>query len=196
MDVFSTERAKELFKVIHKATLPRDRAYAEIGLLKEIREFYGQQITELEKQVEFLRRDILLLAEGGGVIMKEGNNPNVEPIVICITNSGMFLVGRKSPGSKKLLNPRVFAYLDNGNRIQMSPLPSTPPFITLIGNEIVYPVPEDDQEGSRDIINLYNRVTDPVQIAKAKEENRLREQAMAQAREEGVATGRIVPINN
>ena len=79
-----------------------------------------------------------------------------EGTLTMVIASGMVLIGRMI-GGNKLLKPRTFEVIENGKRIQMSPLPGTPPF-ARIGMEVVsYAVPEREKT----IIELYARVTGP-----------------------------------
>ena len=84
-------------------------------------------------------------------------------ITMCAI-SGLFIIGRLS--GSKLSEPRIFSILENGQRIQMSPLPGTPSYVILKGDSFNYPIPLDEKI----ITDLYIRVTDPEQIKKAAQE--------------------------
>ena len=76
--------------------------------------------------------------------------------ISMIITQGLFLIGNLV-GGNKLLEPRVFTFIEEGAKIQLSPLPSLPPFVTF-GNEVIkYSVPEKD----RNLLSLYDRVTHP-----------------------------------
>lgn len=75
-------------------------------------------------------------------------------LTMAITSIG-FIMGRLI-GGNKLTKPRIFSIIENGQRIQMSPLPGTPSFMRL-GMESNYPIPETDE--NKGLVELYNRVT-------------------------------------
>ena len=76
--------------------------------------------------------------------------------ITMVISQGLFLIGNLV-GGNKLLEPRVFVLIEDGAKMQLSPLPSTPPFVTF-GNEVIrYPVPERD----KNLLSLYDRVTHP-----------------------------------
>ena len=78
-------------------------------------------------------------------------------ITMCLTN-GLFVLG-KLIGGNKLCDPRIFGIIENGQKIQMAPLPGTPPFLNL-GNEVSrYTMPE--VADNKNILDLYYRVTHP-----------------------------------
>jgi hypothetical protein len=78
-----------------------------------------------------------------------------EPRVTMCVVAGMFLVG-KLVGGNKLMNPRVFTLIEEGKRMQLSPLPALPPFIIVARMGMSYPIPEADN-----IYKLYVKVTTP-----------------------------------
>jgi hypothetical protein len=79
----------------------------------------------------------------------------VESLTMLICSGGAFIVGRLI-GGNKLTKPRLISIIDDGKRIQMSPLPGTPPFMR-VGMESNYPIPET--EGNKALYDLYERVT-------------------------------------
>jgi hypothetical protein len=83
--------------------------------------------------------------------------PKPTTITMCVT-SGLFVMGELVSGNKLLL-PRVFTVIDNGTRIQLSPLPGIPPFIILKSDGFTYPVPESEAN----LLELYHRTTHPVE---------------------------------
>lgn len=82
-----------------------------------------------------------------------------EGVITMVCVVGLFILG-KLIGGNKLTEPRIFSIIENGQRIQMSPLPGTPPFIVLTGVDgFRYTMPEtSDNKG---ILELYDRVTHP-----------------------------------
>jgi hypothetical protein len=90
--------------------------------------------------------------------MHTDHSKKEEGFIAMVISQGLFLVGRLV-GGNKLIEPRVFSIIENGAKIQMSPLPGTPPFV-IIGNDgIRYPVP--DNAGNKNLLDLYGRVTHP-----------------------------------
>jgi hypothetical protein len=83
----------------------------------------------------------------------DSTNPSI--ITMCCTG-GLFILGNLVSGNK-LTNPRVFNVIDNGTRIQLSPLPGAPPFITIGPDGFRYPIPSTDTN----LLGLYYRVTHP-----------------------------------
>jgi len=79
-----------------------------------------------------------------------------EGVISMVITNGMFIMG-KLIGGNKLCLPRVFTFLEEGKRIQLSPLPAIPPFITIGNDAARYAVPETD----RNLHELYQRVTNP-----------------------------------
>jgi hypothetical protein len=79
-----------------------------------------------------------------------------EGVITMTVTGGLFIIG-KLIGGNKLTDPRVFDVIEDGAKIQMRPLPGTPPFVTLGTDGFRYPVPEDDKP----ILDLYDRVTHP-----------------------------------
>jgi hypothetical protein len=80
-----------------------------------------------------------------------------EGVLTMVVTAGLFIVGRLV-GGNKLTKPRVFSVVENGQRIQMAPLPGTPAFMR-IGMDCNYPVPKTDLNKS--MFDLYERVTNP-----------------------------------
>ena len=76
--------------------------------------------------------------------------------IYMIFRTGLFLVG-KLVGGNKLVGPRVFSVIDNGARIQMTPLPGVPMFVLLGNDGFRYPVPKADKV----MYDLYYKVTHP-----------------------------------
>lgn len=79
-----------------------------------------------------------------------------EPKVTMCVVGGLFLMG-KLIGGNKLMDPRVFTLIENGKRMQLSPLPSQPPFVIIARMSLFYPIPETD----KNMLELYERVTNP-----------------------------------
>ena len=79
-----------------------------------------------------------------------------EGVISMVVTNGLFIVG-KMIGGNKLCDPRVFLVIENGKKIQLSPLPSAPPFITIGSGYFHYAIPEHD----RNLLDLYDRVTHP-----------------------------------
>lgn len=80
-----------------------------------------------------------------------------EGVVTMIISNGLFLIGKLAGGNKLLCDPRVFMVIEGGKRIQMSPLPGAPPFITLGNDRMGYIIPETE----KNLLDLYYRVTHP-----------------------------------
>jgi len=90
-----------------------------------------------------------------------------EGVLTMLFSTGLFIIGRLI-GGNKLLKPRVFSMyeaqeqnpislkMEKVNRISMSPLPGTPPFMRVGAEAGSYPMPEKAKE----IRELYERVTD------------------------------------
>jgi hypothetical protein len=78
-----------------------------------------------------------------------------EPRVTMCVVAGLFLVG-KLVGGNKLIDPRVFTLIEDGKRMQLSPLPALPPFVIVTRMGMCYPIPEADN-----IYKLYEKVTTP-----------------------------------
>lgn len=82
-----------------------------------------------------------------------------EGVITMVFVAGLFIVG-KLVGGNKLTDPRIFGIIDNGQRIQMSPLPGTPPFIIFTEVDgFRYPMP--DVPENKGILELYDKVTHP-----------------------------------
>jgi hypothetical protein len=79
-----------------------------------------------------------------------------EGVLTMVISGGLFLIGRLV-GGNKLVKPRVFQVIENGKRIQMSPLPGTPPFMRIGLETGSYAIPEREKE----IHDLYERVANP-----------------------------------
>jgi hypothetical protein len=79
-----------------------------------------------------------------------------EGVVTMVISGGLFLIGRLI-GGNKLTKPRVFQVIENGKRIQMSPLPGTPPFMRIGLESGSYTMPEREKA----IHDLYKQVTSP-----------------------------------
>ena len=79
-----------------------------------------------------------------------------EPKVTMCVVGGLFLMG-KLIGGNKLMDPRIFTLIENGKRMQLSPLPSQPPFVIIARMSLFYPIPETD----KNMLELYERVTNP-----------------------------------
>jgi len=79
-----------------------------------------------------------------------------EGTLTMVIASGMVLIGRMI-GGNKLIKPRVFEVIEDGKRIQLRPLPGTPPWMRIGMEAGSYPVPEREKT----IIELYERVTSP-----------------------------------
>ena len=82
-----------------------------------------------------------------------------EGVISMVVSNGLFIVG-KLVGGSKLIEPRVFLVIEGGKKIQLSPLPSNPPFITLGPDGFRYAIPETD----RNVLDLYDRVTHPAPV--------------------------------
>jgi hypothetical protein len=85
-------------------------------------------------------------------------DPKQEPYLTMVISAGLFLVGTII-GGNKLVKPRIFTLIENGNRIQMSPLPGTPAFARIDPGGIYYNIPPT--ELNKSIYDLYRRVTAP-----------------------------------
>jgi hypothetical protein len=79
--------------------------------------------------------------------------------------SGLFIIGVVE-GGNKLVNPRIFNVVPAGfdeeglpvpAKIQMSPLPALPPFISFNKADFSYQVPEEHKP----FYSLYETVTNP-----------------------------------
>jgi hypothetical protein len=81
--------------------------------------------------------------------------------MVCL--AGLFVVG-KLYGKTMLKDPRVFAIIENGARIQLSPLPGTPGMITIGDFALMYEIPKED----KNLQELYYRVTHPEEFAEKK----------------------------
>lgn len=88
----------------------------------------------------------------------EGVKDEVSMVVV----SGLFLVG-KLIGGNKLTEPRVFQIIEQGKKIQMSPLPGNPPFVLVNNEGLRYTIP--DTNINKNITELYYRVTHPEEEA-------------------------------
>jgi hypothetical protein len=90
--------------------------------------------------------------------MHTDHSKKEEGIIGMVISNGLFLIGRLV-GGNKLIDPRVFNIIDDGKRIQMSPLPGTPPFLTLGNDKMGYAIPETTE--NQNILDLYHKVTRP-----------------------------------
>jgi len=79
-----------------------------------------------------------------------------EGVVTMVCVGGLFIMG-KLYGKTMLKDPRVFAVIEDGRKIQLSPLPGTPGMITLSEFAFMYEIPEED----KNLQELYYRVTHP-----------------------------------
>ncbi len=80
--------------------------------------------------------------------------------------NGIFMVGELK--GNQLLLPRVFSIIEDGKKIQLQALPFVPLSITLTGGYTHYPIQPDQ----RNLIELWEKVTDPELIRKAQEQKR------------------------
>ena len=80
--------------------------------------------------------------------------PEEPKVTMCVV-AGLFLVG-KLVGGNKLMNPRVFTLIEDGKRMQLSPLPALPPFVIVARMGLSYLIPETDS-----LYKLYEKVTTP-----------------------------------
>jgi hypothetical protein len=133
-----------------------------MGFLKDAAEFVDyceKRIIPMAIAGRIARRDAMADKK------KDATTDSIQMVIL----PGLLLIGRLI-GGNKLLKPRVFTMFDKeeidntGKRvkvpqIQMAPLPGTPPFYMLNGNEGRYPVPVNDH--NRSIFELYERVTSP-----------------------------------
>lgn len=83
-------------------------------------------------------------------------------VTMCVVD-GLFLVGKLSNGNK-LMNPRIFTLIDNGARMQLSPLPTQPSFISVHRMSLSYPIPEKEEN----LLALYEKVTTPEKVEAGK----------------------------
>lgn len=85
-------------------------------------------------------------------------------IITMVYVGGIFIMG-ELVDKNKLRNPRIFQFIDGGNRIKLSPLPAFPSFILFKGEEFQYSV-----SGFLDpnLLELYYRVTEPQPTAQPK----------------------------
>lgn len=81
-----------------------------------------------------------------------------EGVLAMVITSGLFIIG-KLIGGNKLTKPRVFMIIEDGKKIQMSPLPGTPPFLRIGLDVSSYTMPMT--ELNKNITDLYSKVTDP-----------------------------------
>ena len=79
-------------------------------------------------------------------------------IVYMVCTGGLFIIGKLN--GSRLSNPRVFQIIENGAKIQMSPLPGEPGFIILRDYGFSYEVALNTSNSSN-ILDLYYRVTHP-----------------------------------
>jgi hypothetical protein len=93
--------------------------------------------------------------EGTMHTKRDNDSTNPSIITMCCTG-GLFILGNLVSGNK-LTNPRVFNVIDNGTRIQLSPLPGNPPWINTGSDGFRYHIPSTDTN----LLGLYYRVTHP-----------------------------------
>lgn len=93
---------------------------------------------------------------------------NEEGAVVMICCGGLFIIGKKY--GKKVVGPRVFQVLPDpedasGEKklMHLSPLPTTPPSITIVRESFFYPVPAEE----RNLLALYHKVTHPEEKVEA-----------------------------
>lgn len=79
-----------------------------------------------------------------------------EGVITMVCVAGLFIMGKLVSGNK-LCNPRVFSFIEDGKKMQLAPLPSTPIFITLGMDGFRYQISDQD----KNLLNLYYRVTGP-----------------------------------
>lgn len=89
--------------------------------------------------------------------------------MVCI--SGIFIIGNLISGNK-LINPRHFAIIEEGKRIQMSSLPGNPSWINIGSNGFRYLIPDTE----KNILDLYDRVTHPVPVPNPEPSNLIKMQ--------------------
>jgi hypothetical protein len=73
-----------------------------------------------------------------------------------IVTQGLFLVGERT-GDRLLKNPRVMTLMDEGKKMQLTPLPGLPPQVTFPDSSMRYIVPEREKP----MYELYAQVTSP-----------------------------------
>lgn len=97
------------------------------------------------------------IKEGTKMRTEHKKEPEEPKVTMCVV-AGLFLVG-KLVGGNKLVDPRVFTLIEDGKRMQLSPLPALPPFVIIARMSLFYPIPETDN-----IFKLYEQVTTPPNI--------------------------------
>ena len=80
--------------------------------------------------------------------------PEEPKVTMCVVG-GLFLVG-KLIGGNKLVDPRVFTLIEDGKRMQLSPLPALPSFVIIARMGLSYLIKEGDN-----LFRLYEQVTTP-----------------------------------
>lgn len=86
--------------------------------------------------------------------INEAPMPDIDLKVVTLP--GLVLLGTVEEGQEGVLhNPRILTILDGGKRIQLSPLPGTPPFVRYTGEVLAYDMPK--REGV--VYKLYAQVT-------------------------------------
>ncbi len=79
-----------------------------------------------------------------------------KPVVTMAIIDGMLICGILI-GGNKLINPRVFNFINDCKEIQMAPLPGIPPYLRLGTGVSTYPIPET----AKGMNDLYKKVTTP-----------------------------------
>jgi hypothetical protein len=82
-------------------------------------------------------------------------------VITMTLTGGLFILGKLISGNK-LTDPRIFNIIEDGKRIMLSPLPGTPPFITIGIDGLRYSILLNDE--NKGLLDLYDQVTHP-QIA-------------------------------
>lgn len=97
--------------------------------------------------------------------VKSGAGPGLEDgmrklprnnTLTMVISQGLFIMGEMQADGR-LRRPRVVSFLDQGKRVQLSPLPGVPGYMYVgVGNPF-YPVPAHDKS----LYDLYAQVTAP-----------------------------------
>lgn len=83
---------------------------------------------------------------------------------MCVSN-GLWMVGRFNKDKRVMELPRRFELSNDGKEITLSALPFVPPSVNVGMDCIIYPIPETEKQ----LIGLWERVTDPELIRQAQE---------------------------
>lgn len=77
-------------------------------------------------------------------------------VLTLVITQGLFVMGKMTPDGR-LEKPRILTFLENGKRVQLSPLPGIPKYLYIgVGNPF-YSIPARDKS----LYDLYRQVTAP-----------------------------------